>query len=145
MERRSLLRVALAGAVGLWGQSASAAVDSRRASRVVYHLNDFDKTDFVLASANNHLLTADDSQFRLAVVVHGPALRSFRRLYPFPSIEQGMSLAIERGAEFFACANTLAADTMTLEDLLVGFKVTPRGGVAHLADLQAQGWAYLRL
>ena len=33
---------------------------------------------------------------------------------------------------------------MTLNDLPPGFAVAEKGGVVLLADLQAQGWAYLR-
>ena len=48
------------------------------------------------------------------------------------------------GDVFFACANTLAAHRWTLGDLLPGFALAEKGGVVKLADLQAQGWAYLR-
>ena len=33
---------------------------------------------------------------------------------------------------------------MVLADLAPGFAAAPKGGVAMLADLQAQGWVYLR-
>jgi intracellular sulfur oxidation DsrE/DsrF family protein len=37
----------------------------------------------------------------------------------------------------------MAAQKLTLSDLLRGFVVAEKGGVVALADLQAQGWAYL--
>lgn len=144
MERRNVLRAVLASVASALAGSAAAVEDSSRASRVVYHLIDQDKVEFVLASTVNHLIDARDDAFCLAVVVHGPALRSFRRQFPFSAVDQGMRSAIERGAKFYACPNTMAAESMTLDDLLPGFKLTNRGGVAYLADLQAQGWAYLR-
>ena len=144
MERRTVFRAALAGIFGLAGQQAAKAERSARANRAAYHLTDPEKVEFVLASVLNHLSAANDIDFHLLVVAHGPALKSFRREYPFTAVEQPMSLAIERGAKFYACANTLASENLSLNDLLPGFLITPRGGVTYLADLQAQGWAYLR-
>jgi uncharacterized protein len=51
---------------------------------------------------------------------------------------------VAAGVSFHACANTMAAINVTLADLEPGFVAAPNGGVVLLADLQAQGWAYLR-
>ena len=48
------------------------------------------------------------------------------------------------GVAFYACANTLAAQKWTLTDLQPGFQLADKGGVTLIADLQAQGWAYVR-
>ena len=143
MHRRVIFRSILVGVAALCGSRGNAA-ESSQADRVVYHLCDRDKVEFVLACIGNHISAASGSAFQLALVVHGPALASFRRQFPFTAVEQGMGVAIRHGAKFYACANTLASDNLSLDDLLTGFEVTHRGGVAYLADLQAQGWAYLR-
>jgi uncharacterized protein len=38
----------------------------------------------------------------------------------------------------------MKAQKMTMEDLLPGFVSAEKGGVVRLAELQHQGWAYLR-
>jgi len=43
-----------------------------------------------------------------------------------------------------ACGNTMRGQNVTLKDLLPGFTVAERGGVVLLAELQAQGYVYLR-
>ncbi len=48
------------------------------------------------------------------------------------------------GLQLNACINTMQAQDVTLKDLLPGFIVADKGGVVRLAELQAQGYAYLR-
>jgi intracellular sulfur oxidation DsrE/DsrF family protein len=48
------------------------------------------------------------------------------------------------GLEFNACGNTMRAQNVTLKDLLPGFINAERGGVVRIAELQAQGYTYLR-
>jgi intracellular sulfur oxidation DsrE/DsrF family protein len=38
----------------------------------------------------------------------------------------------------------MKAQSLTLKDLLPGFTVAERGGVVRIAELQSQGYAYLR-
>lgn len=44
----------------------------------------------------------------------------------------------------FACANTMMGMGVLLSDLLPGFASADTGGVVKLAELQSQGYAYLR-
>jgi uncharacterized protein len=80
----------------------------------------------------------------LAVVVHGPALASFRLANPNRGLLQDAEARIKAGIAFHACAHTMEAMKLTLADLAPGFAVAEKGGVVLLADLQAQGWIYLR-
>ena len=48
------------------------------------------------------------------------------------------------GIELAACGNTLKAQEITVKDLLPGFTVDERGGVVRIAELQMQGYAYIR-
>ena len=43
-----------------------------------------------------------------------------------------------------ACAKTMKTQEITLKDLLPGFVGAEEGGVVRLAELQSQGYAYLR-
>ena len=56
MERRDLFRKSLAGALGVFGLTTTArAAESSARIRVVYHLSDLDKVNFVLGNIQNHL------------------------------------------------------------------------------------------
>ena len=48
------------------------------------------------------------------------------------------------GLQLNACINTMRAQNVTLKDLLPGFIVADKGGVVRLAELQGQGYVYLR-
>jgi uncharacterized protein len=48
------------------------------------------------------------------------------------------------GLQLNACINTMRAQEVTLKDLLPGFIIADKGGVVRLAELQSQGYVYLR-
>jgi uncharacterized protein len=50
----------------------------------------------------------------------------------------------KRGLAAHACGNTMRGMDLSLADLLPGFVVADKGGVVKLAELQRQGYAYLR-
>ena len=142
MERRKLFKALLAAsAAGLTARSASA--EDAGANRVVYHLADVDKVAFALGNMKNHR-AGGARGLSLAAVVHGPALAVFRAKTDNETLKQQFATSLKAGDVFYACANTLAAHDWTLADLLPGFALAEKGGVVKLADLQAQGWIYLR-
>ena len=144
MDRREAVRTALAAGVGLFA-AADARAEAPRAQKVVYHLADSEKVAFVLGNLANHLEGAGGpDRIALAVVVHGPALASFRRAGTNRAILEDAGARIKAGIAFHACAHTMAAMKLTLDDLAPGFGVAEKGGVVMLADLQAAGWIYLR-
>jgi intracellular sulfur oxidation DsrE/DsrF family protein len=144
MDRRDAVRTALAAGAGLFAATAARA-ETTRAQKVVYHLADSEKVAFVLGNLANHLEGAGGpAQIALAVVVHGPALASFRRASPNRALIEDAAARIKAGIAFHACAHTMAAMKLTLDDLLPGFAIAEKGGVVLLADLQAEGWIYLR-
>jgi intracellular sulfur oxidation DsrE/DsrF family protein len=143
MDRRNIFKAILAAGVGAFG-TRSASAQAPRASNVVYHLADVEKVSFVLGNVRNHLAGAGADPIRLAVAVHGPALGVFRLGGTNVALQDDMRDSLKAGVGFFACANTMAARNWTLSDLLPGFVVAEKGAVVLLADLQAQGWAYLR-
>jgi intracellular sulfur oxidation DsrE/DsrF family protein len=144
MDRRNIFKTALAAGFGVWA-ARGARAEAQRAQNVVYHLADADKVAFVLGNLANHLQGAGGpGRIALAVVVHGPALASFRRAAANRVLLEDAQARIAAGIAFHGCAHTMAAMKLTLDDLLPGFSVAEKGGVVLLADLQAQGWAYLR-
>ena len=142
MQRRAVFKTLIAAALtGLGARRAQA--QEARARRVVYHVADADKVAFALGNMRNHHAGGPEG-LALAAVVHGPALAVFRGQTENESLKQAFAAALSSGDTFYACANTLAAHQWTLADLLPGFALADKGGVVKLADLQAEGWIYLR-
>jgi uncharacterized protein len=147
MHRRHVLAGVLAGAGGLIA-TAMSAVRARAAAdkaKVVYHLADLDKVSFVLGNIRNHYDgMGGPEQVTIALVVHGPALKAFRAAGASPDVTHRMAEFATAGLAPSACIHSMKAQSLTLKDLLPGFAVADRGGVVRLAELQAQGYAYLR-
>jgi uncharacterized protein len=147
MQRRNILTAMLAGAGGL----LAAAASSRRAqaapdkSKVVYHLADLDKVAFVLGNIRNHFAgMGGPDKVTIALVVHGPALKAFHAKSAKPDLAHRVGEFAKEGVNLNACGNTMRAQKITLKDLLPGFVKADRGGVVRLAELQSQGYVYLR-
>ena len=146
MERRSMLRAGLAGLFGAFGlREAAAEANLPKRQRVVYHLADLDRVVFVLGNIQNHVDgVGGPGQADIRLVVHGPALRAFHALAAEAHIVSTMERLVQEGVGFDACANTMKAQGVKLDDLVSGFVVAEKGGVVRLTELQQQGYAYLR-
>ena len=142
MDRRSIFKATALAGLGLFA-AGRAQADAARASKVVYHLVDAERVPMGLGNLRNHIVGAA-SGTRFAVVALGPALRLFRRDAGNLAVAEDVRDRLAEGVAFYACANTMAAQKWALADLLPGFALAEKGGVVLLADLQAQGWAYLR-
>jgi intracellular sulfur oxidation DsrE/DsrF family protein len=115
------------------------------AAKVVYHLSDLDKVDFVLGNIRNHFGgMGGPDKVTIALVVHGPALKAFHSAEATPDMSKRTDELAKTGLQLNACINTMRAQNVTLTDLLPGFIVADKGGVVRLAELQGQGYAYLR-
>ncbi len=150
MRRRNLLKLALAMTpASLLATRADAETntksDAPQAAKVVYHLADLDKVEFVLGNIANHYKgMGGPENVAIALVVHGPALKAFRAEGASPDVAKRIADLVKSGLAPNACIFAMQAQNVTLADLLPGFAVADKGGVVRLAQLQAQGYAYLR-
>jgi hypothetical protein len=144
MERRSLLQLACAiMPMSLLTTRAEAATPDQ--SKVVYHLSDLDKVEFVMGNIRNHYNgMGGPDKVTIALVVHGPALKAFRAAGATPDMTKRTDEMKKSGLQLNACVHTMRAQEVTLKDLLPGFIVAEKGGVVRLAELQSQGYIYLR-
>jgi len=147
MNRRNMLWSALASLGAGWvatrAQAATEAPIARQ--KVVYHLADSDRVNFALGNIQNHLDgMGGPEHVSIVLVVLGPALRGFHRDGANPDITQRVAKLAKAGVGFAACKNTMKAQDVALDGLLPGFAVADRGGVVRIAELQAQGFAYIR-
>jgi uncharacterized protein len=148
MDRRNMLLRAVAGIGAAFAASrANAATESPAQDKlkVVYHLSDLDKVPFVLGNIQNHLDgVGGPDHVTIALVVHGPALRAFHTAQANPDLSQNVGRLTKAGVGFAACSNTMKSQKITLRDLLPGFVAADKGGVVRIAELQSQGYLYLR-
>ena len=148
MYRRKILWGALS-ALGMAFTASPAAAASEAEPpgklKVVYHLADLDRVHFVLGNMQNHLDgVGGPDHVTLALVVHGPALRAFHAESANWDIAHRIGQFSKIGMELAACGNTMISQNVTLRDLLPGFVSAEKGGVVRLAELQSQGYQYLR-
>ena len=147
MHRRKLLAALLAGAGGLFattgGTRRAAAAPTKL--KVVYHLSDLDKVSFVLGNIRNHYEgVGGRDKVTIALVIHGPALKAFHAKSASPELARRVGEFTKNGLEIAACGNTLRAQKVTGADLLPDMTVVEQGGVVRIAELQGQGYVYLR-
>src|SRR5262249_34291121 len=148
MHRRNILAAALA-ALGAAGSAAvkAARAESAKPSRpkVAYHLCDLDKVQFVMGNIQNHFDGGGGpDKVTIALVVHCPALKAVHSASARPDLARSIEQFARSGVEVSACGNTMRAQNVTLKNLLSGFVAAEQGGVVRLAQLQAEGYAYLR-
>jgi intracellular sulfur oxidation DsrE/DsrF family protein len=148
MHRRSLLWGVLSAVSGALAASrAQAATETPAAGKlkVVYHLNDLDKVNFVLGNIQNHFDgVGGPDNVTIALVVHGQALKAFHAASANPDISKRVGQFSKAGLEMAACGNTMRTQHVTVNDLLPGFVAAEKGGVVRIAELQSRGYLYLR-
>jgi intracellular sulfur oxidation DsrE/DsrF family protein len=148
MHRRDMLTAATAAIGALFaaaGKTAQAAPITPDKSKVVYHLSDFDKVDSVFGNIKNHYEgVGGPDKVTIVLVVHGSALKAFHAESATASTVQRTSEFSKSGLELNACINSMRSQNVSLKDLVPGFVVADRGAVVRIAELQSQGYVYLR-
>ena len=152
MNRRNILWSTVSALGAAFAASrAQAATEAAKTDnksdklKVVYHLSDADKVNFVLGNIQNHLDgVGGPDNVTIALVIHGQALKAFHAASANPDVSGRISNFAKDGVELAACSNTMKAQNITLTDLLPGFVSAEKGGVVRLAELQSQGYLYLR-
>jgi intracellular sulfur oxidation DsrE/DsrF family protein len=148
MHRRGLLWGVVSAIGGAFAASrATAATEAPPASKlkVVYHLNDLDKVNFVLGNIQNHFDgVGGPDNVTIALVIHGQALKAFHSASANPDVTKRVGQFAKAGLELAACGNSMKSQNVTVKELLPGFVAAERGGVVRIAELQAQGYLYLR-
>jgi intracellular sulfur oxidation DsrE/DsrF family protein len=146
VSRRGLFaRLAAASVAGAAAFRATGVQAADGVMRVAYHLSDADKVGFVLGNIDNHIIGAGGpDKIEIVLVVHGPALTAFHQSKANPDIAKRVAKMSTAGVELDACGNTMTGQGVELADLLPGFVRVDQGGVTRLAELQAEGYAYLR-
>jgi intracellular sulfur oxidation DsrE/DsrF family protein len=146
MHRRSILWGTLSaiGAAFAASRANAATAAPPQKLKVVYHLNDLDKVNFVIGNIQNHLDgVGGPDNVTIALVVHGQALKAFHSAAANPVLAKRVGQFTRSGIELAACRNTMKSQNIGLKDLLPGFVAAERGGVVRLAELHSQSYLYL--
>ena len=113
--------------------------------KVVYHLSEPTRVQFVLGNIKNHIAgKGGPDKVRIVLVIHGPALDAFATSKASPDIKRQIEGRAKDGVSFVACGNTMKAQKLALSDMPGGFEIAEEGGVTRIADLQAEGYLYIR-
>lgn len=129
-------------ALALMAATASFAADKMK---VVYHVSEAEKVGFALNNMRNHIKgVGGPENVDLVLVAHGPALKQFHTISAEQKFMDWVDELQGNGVTFEACGNTMNAQDVTLEDLPEDFFRRDEGGVVRIADLQSQGYLYIR-
>jgi len=125
--------------------SVSATMPVTPVQKVVYHLSEPTRVNFTLGNIKNHIAgKGGPTKVAIVLVVHGPALEAFVSSRANPDIRNQVEKRVGDGVSFIACGNTMKAQKVRLSDMLDGFAVADEGGVVRIADLQQDGYIYIR-
>src|SRR5882757_5492349 len=93
-DRRNIFKSAMAVGAGMFMARAASPARAQTANpsadvpKVAYHLADLEKVAFVLGNIRNHIAgMGGNDRIRVALVVHGPALKAFRANTPNMAIK----------------------------------------------------------
>jgi len=113
--------------------------------KVVYHVADAEKVQFALGNIRNHIQgVGGPENVEIILVVHGPAGKVFQDIEATDKVRELVKSLQGDGVEFDMCGNTMRAQDVELGDLLPGFVRVDQGGVVRIAELQQQGYIYIR-
>ena len=113
--------------------------------KVVYHLADEDKAGFVLNNIRNHIDgMGGPDRVQIVLVMHGPVVKSFGDIDAVDRVRNDVKALQGDGVEVAVCANSLKAFNLKLDELLPGLVEARASGVVRIAELQSQGYLYIR-
>jgi intracellular sulfur oxidation DsrE/DsrF family protein len=118
MNRRNILWSTISALAAAFAASrANAATEPAPAGKlkVVYHLSDAEKVNFVLGNIQNHIDgVGGPDHVTLALVIHGPALKAFHAAQANPDVTKRIGAFSKDGVELAACGNTMKAQNISL-------------------------------
>lgn len=113
--------------------------------KIVYHVTEAERVPFVLGNIENHIKGVGGPQnVEIILVAHGPAVKAFEKTVAVPTVLDRIAGLKKGGVEFAACGNTLRNNKTEVTDLADGFVRVDQGGVVRIAELQKQGYLYIR-
>lgn len=115
--------------------------------QVIWQVTDPAGTNFsnwsgVLNNVENSLSEIGEDKMQIEVVAFGAGIHMLSKEKTSPEIQERIRKLQERGVVFAACANSMAKNGYTMEDMIDGAIQVP-SGAAEVIRKQRQGWIYM--
>ncbi len=141
----SLVAIAL---LALGGSAVVSAADAGAIQKVVYHINYNDEAllNAALGNAKNHIAAVGKENIDLKIVMHGNGVDLLKTANTNLDMQQKIINLKKDGVDFEVCKNTLTSKKINYKNELfdVSEKDIVPSGVAEVAKLQQQGYAYIK-
>lgn len=145
--RSAALAALLLAATSVYaGSERTAADNGYHTQKVVYHVNDAAGAGAMLRNVSNHLNAVGDKNAEIIVVTHGKGIDFLLDGWADKdgkSYDEAVQGLANRGVKFQICNNTLRGRKIGEDKINMNAKIVP-SGVATVAELQQQGYAYLK-
>ena len=128
-------------------QSTAALAETEKTKQVVYHINksDMNTIKAALRNVTNHINSPSGPETQIEMAVHGGGIAMLTEALNDPQLQAAIDNVKANGVEIKVCANTLRGKNLDVAEDLYYTKesdIVP-SGVAHVADRQMEGWAYI--
>jgi len=145
--RKLFTMLALVVAAPFALQSTAALAETEKTKQVVYHINkaDMNTIKAALRNVTNHINSPSGPETQIEMAVHGGGIAMLTEALNDPQLQAAIDNVKANGVEIKVCANTLRGKNLDVaEDLYYTqeSEIVP-SGVAHVADRQMEGWAYI--
>lgn len=115
--------------------------------KVVWEINDPAGTNNsnwagALNNIENSLNEIGEKNTQMEVVAHGAGINLLNKEKSPQDLQQKIQKLQERGVVFTACANSMAKNGYTMDDMIDGVIQVPSGS-AEVIRKQQQGWLYM--
>lgn len=145
--KKLIAALALVIAAPLALQSNAALAETEKTKQVVYHVNkaDMNTIKAALRNVTNHINSPSGPETQIEIAVHGGGIAMLTGALEDPQLQAAIDNVKANGVEIKVCANTLRGKNLDVsEDLYYTDEsdIVP-SGVAHVADRQMEGWAYI--
>ncbi|MFP4252546.1 MAG: DsrE family protein, partial [Guyparkeria sp.] len=121
--------------------------ETEKTKQVVYHFNKADMKEIKagLRNVTNHVNSPSGEETRIEIAVHGGGINMLTEARKDEQLQAAIDNVKAQGVEIKVCANTLRGKGLDVKDDLYYTDESDvvASGVAHLADRQAEGWAYI--
>ncbi len=113
--------------------------------KIVYHVSELEKVPFVLNNIKNHIKGVGGAEnVEIVLVTHGPSAKAFHKENVTEKVSSLVDELQVEGVAFNMCGNTMRILNYELDNVLPGFVRRDEGGVVRIAELQSQGYIYIR-
>ncbi len=106
--------------------------------KVIFHIDEMDKWDMVLANAKNFYEGSENS--KIAVLANGEAVKELEKNYNY---EDELNMLSGWDIEFLACNNALEKFHIKADNLMSFIEVVP-AGVVEIVKRQNEGYRYIK-